>query len=56
MHMVTKCSYCNSKLVLSKENEWVCTECGTVAGPLYVWPRRRFTRKEAALAILYGYA
>jgi transcription initiation factor TFIIIB Brf1 subunit/transcription initiation factor TFIIB len=52
--MVSKCRYCGGQLVLNEE--WVCRECGTVARPVYAWPRRRITKKEVYIAILRGYA
>ncbi len=57
MHMVTKCEYCGgTEVTLNKNSEWVCIQCATVLGSLMVWPRRRVSKREKMLSILYGYA
>jgi len=53
--MVT-CRYCGSRDVrLNHDGLYVCRDCATVLGPLPVLPRRKPTKIETALAILYRY-
>jgi len=57
LHMDT-CPYCSkNKVVLNSDELYVCIECASVLSPRYVWPfpRKRPSRKEAVMAILYGY-
>ena len=49
------CPVCGSKaVVVSPEGEYVCAQCGTVLGPVYVWPIRgndqRLAEKAAELS------
>jgi len=54
--MEPTCKYCGGSVVINKHDEWVCTRCATVLGPVYVWSRCRLTGRETALAIYYRYA
>jgi len=45
------CPTCGSKaVVVSPEGEYVCVECGTVLGPVYMWPIRRVDERLAEKA------
>jgi len=42
---------CGSKaVVVSPEGEYVCVQCGTVLGPVYMWPIRRVDERLAEKA------
>jgi len=42
---------CGSKaVVVSPDGEYVCVECGTVLGPVYMWPIRRVDERLAEKA------
>jgi len=42
---------CGSKaVVVSPDGEYVCVECGTVVGPVYMWPIRRVDERLAEKA------
>jgi len=54
--MVTQCKYCGSRaVVINADGLYVCAECATEQGPLFVRPLRRLNRKERLHALLYGY-
>jgi len=42
------CPVCGSRAVVSPEGEYVCVECGTVLGPVYMWPIRRVNDQRLA--------
>jgi len=45
------CPVCGSKaVVVSPDGEYVCVECGTVLGPVYMWPIRRVDERLAEKA------
>jgi len=49
------CPTCESKeVVVSPDGEYVCVQCGTVLGPVYMWPTRvndkRLAEKAAELS------
>jgi len=45
------CPTCGNKaVVISPEGEYVCAQCGTVLGPVYVWPVRRVDERLAEKA------
>jgi transcription initiation factor TFIIIB Brf1 subunit/transcription initiation factor TFIIB len=56
MEKSIQCRYCGSvSIVESSNGEFVCTECGTVLGPVLM-PHRRVTRKEILLGWRFSYA
>jgi len=45
------CPVCGGRaVVVSPDGEYVCVECGTVLGPVYMWPIRRVDERLAEKA------
>jgi len=45
------CPTCGNKaVVVSPDGEYVCVECGTVLGPVYMWPIRGYDQRLAEKA------
>jgi len=44
------CPVCGSRAVVSPDGEYVCVECGTVLGPVYMWPVSRIEERLAEKA------
>jgi len=44
------CPVCGGKAAISPDGEYVCIKCGTVIGPVYMWPVRRVDERLAERA------